>query len=161
MNSLSSVRLLAVALLIGACAHRDPARPSAANGGKYYAVSAEEAPFYRFGPQQGNGPDQKLPHNTLVTLVRPSFGYCKVKLMSGEQGFVASEDIAMASPALIASATGSPPADALSTVPKFRLDSSDPRLIPPPEPLPENFPEPTPIPETQPSPGASSTPIVP
>src|SRR5207248_9203599 len=77
--------------LIAGCAN--PTTAGTVNGGKYYAVSAKQAAFYRYGPQQGNGPDQKLAHDTLVTLIQPTFGYCKVQLMSGEQGYVATEDI--------------------------------------------------------------------
>jgi hypothetical protein len=57
--------------LIAACAN--PTTSVVVNGGKYYAVSAKKAAFYRYGPQQGNGPDRKLPHDTLVTLIQPTF----------------------------------------------------------------------------------------
>jgi hypothetical protein len=64
-----------------------------------------------------------------------------VKLLDGQQGFVANEDIGVASPALIAAATTAParPRNA-----RFRFDSPDQRLIVPSEPLP--WLEPTPIP---------------
>ncbi len=149
--------ILLVGALLPACSTSDSSTAAAgANSGKYYAVSATEVPFYRYGPQQGNGPDQKLPQDTLLTLIRPSFGYSKVKLMNGDQGYVASEDIHVASRALVAAATAPPPSTATSTIPKFRLDSNDPRLIAPPEPLPMDLPEPTPIPGTE-----SSVPPVP
>lgn len=143
--------LLAVAL-ISACSTSSNKPAAGVNSGKYYAVSTKETPFYHYGPQQGNGPDQKLGQDTLISLVRPSFGYSKVRLLSGEQGYVASEDIRAASPALIAAATAPPPVNAISTVPKFRLDANDPRLIAPPEPLPMDLPEPTPLPGTESSP---------
>ncbi|MGI9115565.1 MAG: hypothetical protein ACR2FX_11150 [Chthoniobacterales bacterium] len=154
MCSRGFVASLLVAGLLGACSTTDSNTAAArANNGKYFAVSATEAPFYHYGPLQGNGPDQKLPQDTLVTLIRPSFGYSKVKLLNGEQGYVASEDIHVASAALIAAATAPPPSTATSRIPKFRLDSNDPRLIAPPEPLPLDLPEPTPIPGTESSPG--------
>jgi len=84
-----------------------------------------------------------------MTLIHPSFGYCKVKLITGEQGYVASDDIRLAPPALVAAATAPPPQPARA--PRFPFDSSDPRLIAPPEPLPEFDPEPTPIPGLSPS----------
>jgi len=120
---------------------------------QFYAVSAEKAPFYKFGPQQGNGPDMQLPHNTLMTLIRPSFGYCKVHLNSGEEGYVASEDIKVASAELVAAANAPPPGSAPATShgERFNLNSTDPRLIVPPEDLPENNPEPTPLPGTSPN----------
>src|SRR5438874_9668987 len=136
--------------LIAACAN--PITSIAVNGGKYYAISAKKAAFYRYGPQQGNGPDQKLPHDTLVTLIQPTFGYCKVQLMSGEQGYVASEDIHPASAQLVAAATTKPSVTPTNRASRSRLNPNDPRLTTPPEPLPLDLPEPTPIPETQSSP---------
>ncbi|MDQ2868978.1 MAG: hypothetical protein M3R59_11320 [Verrucomicrobiota bacterium] len=147
----SSLLLSAAALLLlGACSSSNTARMAAANGAKFFSVTANETPFYRYGPQQGNGPDQKLNHDTLLTVVRASFGFTKVKLLSGEQGYVASDDIRVASPEVVAAATATPPPTAISRVAKFRLDNDDPRLIAPPEPLPQDFPEPTPIPGTDP-----------
>jgi hypothetical protein len=145
---------LTFSALLSACSPApDVAKPGAAVGsGKYYAVT-KETPFYHYGPLQGNGPDQKLMQDTLVTVVRPSFGYSKVRLLNGEQGYLASEDIHLASPALVAAAFAPPPSS--SGISKFRLDSSDPRLIAPPPPLPADLPEPTPIP------GTESTPPVP
>jgi hypothetical protein len=143
---------LYIIALCSACSTPDVAKPGAATGnGKYYAV-AKETPFYHYGPLQGNGPDQKLPQDTLITVVRPSFGYSKVRLLNGEQGYLASEDIHLASPALVAAATAPPPSNSTSSISKFRLDANDPRLIAPPEPLPADLPEPTPIPGTESSP---------
>src|SRR3712207_3606823 len=74
-----------------------------ASGGKLFAVSSDETSFYRYGPQQGNGPDETLPKDTLMTLIRPSFGYCKVQLVgSAREGYGASEDIKPAPPTWIA-----------------------------------------------------------
>jgi hypothetical protein len=120
-------------------------KPAAASGGKFFAVTTDSTAFYRYGPQQGNGPDKKLEKGTLVSLIRPSFGYCKIKLTTGETGYIANDDISLASPALVAAANTAPVHS--SSASRFRLDSPDPRLVPPPEPLPEFFPEPTPIPE--------------
>lgn len=115
---------------------------------KFYAVKSDAADFFRYGPQQRNGPDQKLTRNTLLTVVQPSFGYSKVQLMSGEQGYVAAEDIAPASPSLIAAVTAPPTRHGLT----FPLNSRDPRLLTPPPPLPVDLPEPTPIPANESSP---------
>jgi hypothetical protein len=133
--------------LFSACTAPEVAQPGAAIGsGKYYAVT-KETPFYHYGPLQGNGPDQKLAQDSLVTVVRPSFGYSKVRLLNGEQGYLASEDIKLASPALVAAAFAPPPTSV--GISRFRLDSNDPRLIAPPPPLPADLPEPTPIPGTE------------
>ena len=110
-----------------------------------YAVTAEQTPFYKYGPQQGNGPDTQLSRNTLMTLIRPSFGFAKVRLVDGEQGFVASDDIRVAPPQLVAAVTAPTPSP---IAPEPHIDLNDPRYQPPPAPLPENLPEPTPIPET-------------
>ena len=129
------------------CSTSDPTAPTASNGGKYYAVSVKQAEFYLYGPQQGNGPDRKLPQDTLMMLIRPSFGYSKVQLMNGQQGYVASQDIRAAPPQLVSAET-TPTVPSTSHIPKFRFD---PRSIPA-EPLPNDAPEPTPIPETEASP---------
>ena len=103
------------------------------SGGKLFAVTTPETSFYRYGPQQGNGPDESLPKDTLMTLIRPSFGYCKVKLVGTEkEGYVASEDIRPAPPTLIAALnqTNSPAPEQEN----FDMHASEP---PPPESLPD------------------------
>jgi hypothetical protein len=129
-------------VLFEGCADSNPAASTAANGGKFFAITADSAPFYHYGPQQNYGPDKKLPKGTLLTLIRSSFGYCKVKFASGEQGYVARQDIQAARPTLVAAAMA--PAATSSAAGRLRFDPSDPRFAPPPpEPLPDI--EPTPI----------------
>jgi hypothetical protein len=120
---------------------------------KLYAITADSAAFYRHGPQQGREPDQKLSKDTVVKLIRPSFGYSKVQLVaSGEQGYVASDEIRPATPMLIASSATARTESAASTSPspaveQFNLNSDDPRLVPPPEELPDpDLPPPAPNP---------------
>ncbi len=120
------------------CATVDKITKADASNGKLFAVATNETPFYRYGPQQGNGPDEKLPKDTLMTLIRPSFGYCKVQLVSGaKEGYVASEDIQPASPTLVASLTKPPPSvstsSSSSAAENFDVRSTEP---PPPETLP-------------------------
>jgi hypothetical protein len=136
-------------VLYEGCANSNPAAPTAANGGKFFAIMADSAPFYQYGPQQSYGPDKKLPKDALVTLIRSSFGYCKVKLASGEQGYVASQDIQVAPPAMVAAATA--PAATSSAAKRVRFDPSDPRFAPPPAELLPDI-EPTPIPTPSNSP---------
>jgi hypothetical protein len=146
--------LLALSAILGlsGCALTRKNILHASDGEKFYAVTAAKASFYKFGPQQGGGPDQVLPRDTLMILIRPSFGYCKVHLANGQEGYVASEDIKLASPALVAAANAPPPGSESSTRgERFELNSTDPRLAVPPEDLPENNPEPTPIPGTSPN----------
>jgi hypothetical protein len=54
----------------------------------WYSVAASQTPFYRHGPQQGNGPDMQLPRDSIMKVIRPSFGYVKVQLQDGENGYV-------------------------------------------------------------------------
>ncbi len=112
--------------------------------GDWYAVTTPETPFYRYGPQQGNGPDSQLPRDSIMKIIRPSFGFVKVKLQDGESGYVASEDIGVASKALVqAKLAPPPPSPSLASGgEEFDLDSDDPRLVAPPEPLPEASPTP-------------------
>lgn len=125
----------------GCASSGDSSGVAAATNGKVFAVTADKTSFYRYGPQQGNGPDQELPRDTLVTLIRPSFGYSKVQLVQGNtEGYVASEDIKPASATLLASLN--PPEEtattsAASTVDNFDVRSSDPNYVPPPEALPD------------------------
>ena len=119
--------------------------------GKLFAVTADSAAFFRHGPQQGREPDQKLSKDTIVKLIRPSFGYSKVQLVaSGEQGYVASDEIKPASPMLVAS-TATSRTESIHSAPsspaaeQFNLNSDDPRLVPPPEELPDpDLPAPAP-----------------
>jgi hypothetical protein len=140
--------LTLLAVCATSCSTSDLGAPTASDSGKYYAVSVKQAEFYLYGPQQANGPDQKLPQDTLVMLIRPSFGYSKVKLMNGLQGYVASQDIRAAPPEVVSAATNPPVSNETGRNPKFHFD---PRLLPP-EPLPNDAPEPTPIPGAEPSP---------
>ena len=138
--------LVVVAALVAACSNSTKTAQTPATSTrtdtKLFAVAKDDAAFFRRGPQAGRSPDQTLPKETLVRLIRPSFGFSKVELVaSHEQGYVASEDLKPATSALVA-ATAAPKVDPLTTpatqpaAEMFRLDSSDPRLIPPPEDLP-------------------------
>src|SRR5437763_16084631 len=90
------------------CSTSDSTAPTASNSGKYYAVSVKQAAFYFYGPQQANGPDQKLPQDTLVMLIRPPFGYSKVNLMNGQPGYVATQDVRAEPPELVSAETTPP-----------------------------------------------------
>ena len=147
LTSIGIAALLAIGIssLPGCSASRNMlTRVTSAEGGKMYAVGVEKAPFYKYGPQQGNGPDQELPRDTLVRLVRNSFGYSKVVIEeSGQQGYVASENLTVASAALIAAATATPPPQIAATSTtsgseseNFDVESADPSFVPPPEGLP-------------------------
>lgn len=121
-------------LLFGACSS-SKITTLKQSGGKLFAVSSDQTSFYRYGPQQGNGPDESLPKDTLMTLIRPSFGYCKVQLVaSSKEGYVASEDIQPAPATLIAALNAPPPSVISSQSERFDMESSEP---PPPEALPD------------------------
>ncbi len=132
--------LLGLGLFSGAvigCSTQDTAVAKASSG-ELFAVSAAQTPFYRFGPQQGYGPDESLPKDTLMALIRPSFGYCKVQLLDGDkEGYVAAEDIKPA-PATLLASLNAPVRNASvtrrgSARENFDVRSSEP---PPPETLP-------------------------
>ena len=116
--------------------------PAAKRDAKLYVVSVESAGFFIHGPQSGREPEKKLSKETVLKLVRPSFGYSKVEIAAtGEQGYISSEEIRPASSNLVAAVTP-PKVDPLATpsttpaVEQFNLNSDDPRLVPPPEDLP-------------------------
>lgn len=134
-RSLVRLERIATALLViaglSACSSSRSAVTKNSSG-RFFAVSSEKASFYRYGPQQGNGPDESLPKDTLMTLIRPSFGYCKVHLVAtSKEGYVASEDIKPAPPTLIAALNA--PAPSVSSRESFDTRASEP---PPPETLP-------------------------
>src|SRR4051794_21311257 len=132
-STAAAALLIAAGALTVSCSTVTKITKADTKNGKLFAVAADQTAFYRFGPQQGNGPDEKLPKDTLMTLIRPSFGYCKVQLVAGaKEGYVASEDIKPASPTLIASLTAPPPS-LTSGHENFDMGSSEP---PPPETLP-------------------------
>lgn len=91
-------RLLGLLLLLpflsfaGGCAG---SHSSAANNNsaELYAVTAASTAFYTHGPRQG-GPDQFLPKDTLLRLVRYSPSFAKVALLEGATGYVRTDDIA-------------------------------------------------------------------
>ncbi|MBA3832342.1 MAG: hypothetical protein H0X34_10720 [Chthoniobacterales bacterium] len=143
--------LLALAACLGGCSSAQKISALSGTTGGWYSVAANQTAFYHYGPQQGHGPDQQLPKDALMKVIRPSFGYVKVQLQNGENGYVASEDIRTASAALVAEKLApplEPPAPLIANhEEQFQMNSNDPRLIAPPEPLPEPFPAESAAPE--------------
>jgi hypothetical protein len=139
----AAIALVLLATLFTGCKSADKPAQSTTKATRLFAVMADSAAFFRHGPQQGREPDLKLPKDTVVKLIRPSFGYSKIQIVaSGLQGYVASEEIRPASPALLAAATTSPIDSVIADTPgpageHFNLNSTDPRLVPPPEELPD------------------------
>ena len=154
LSSRFSGSLLVLFALCGtSCSTPDAGAPAASNSGQYFLVSANRALFYRYGPQQANGPDGKLPQGTLMMLIRPAFGYSKVQLLTGLQGYVATQDIHAAPPEVVQAATNPNPTVSGTSEPnrnrRSRDNMVDPRFLPPPPALPEDQPEPTPIPGSE------------
>ena len=153
-SCLSGSLLVLLALCGTSCSTPESAAPAAAsNSGQYYVVSAREAKFFHYGPQQATGPDEKLAQGTLVTLIRPEFGYRKIQLSNGLQGYVAGQDIHAAPPEVVQAATNPNPTVSGTSEPnrnrRSRRNMVDPRFLPPPPALPEDEPEPTPIPGSE------------
>jgi hypothetical protein len=141
--------VLLTALAAGCKSSNKPAQ-STTKATRLFAVTVDSAAFFRRGPRQGVDPDLKLPKDTVVRLIRTSFGYSKIQVVtSGVQGYIASEEIRPASSTLLAAAT-TPPVDSISARTggeQFNLNSNDPRLVPPPEELPDpDLPAPAPEP---------------
>jgi hypothetical protein len=137
-------------ILCTGCKSADKAHATTSREGKFFAVTADSAAFFHHGPQQGRSPDMTLPKDTIVRLIRPSFGYSKIQLVaSGEQGYVSSEEIKPASASLLAAAPVSVTAPTINPSGEtFNVDSNDPRLVPPPEQLPDPD-----LPASAPAPG--------
>jgi hypothetical protein len=162
--------ILVLAVLASSCSHKSKARSTrpamTADGQKLYAVMVDFTAFYLSGPQQASGPDKHLPKNTLMTVIKPSFGYSKVKLdANGQEGYVSTADIHTAPADLAATVRASPsPSPSAATLP----DTTAPRDSPSPSanattPTPRESPSPTPEatapPESSsPTPEATSTP---
>lgn len=142
----AAVGLALVSALFTDCKSADKPAQSTTKATRLFAVTVDSAAFFRHGPQQGRDPDLKLPKDTLVKLIRPSFGYSKIQIVSsGLPGYVASEEIGPASSTLLAAAM-TPQASGPASE-QFHLDSNDPRLVPPPEELPDpDLPVPAPEP---------------
>jgi hypothetical protein len=132
---------LAAVLSFSGCARFFAKRSTPAVNRSQFAVKTETTPFYRYGPQQGNGPDRELPRDTVVTVIRQSMGYSKVRLDDGVQGFVSSEDLKRAPEKLIAHVDTPARLDFsnLPPPPPVQLPTADP-------PSPEF--EPTPLPQS-------------
>ena len=115
-------------------------RSKAPSDNELLAVTAEQTPFYRYGPQQTQGPDRQLPRDTVVRLVHHSFAYSKVRLEDGQQGFVANDDVRKAPERLIAQVNGSSDeVESLPPPPPVKLPTAD-------TPSPDF--EPTPLPQS-------------
>ena len=147
---------LAVALFAG-CKSSDKPAQTKTKATRLFAVSVDSAGFFRHGPQQGRDPDLQLPKDTVVKLIRPSFGFSKIEVVSsGEKGYIASEAIRPASSTLLAAVATAEPAAMTPEISspagpvgeQFNINSDDPRLVPPPEQLPGvDLPAPAPAPE--------------
>ena len=131
-----AVALALLSALFTGCQSAQKSAQGTTKASRLFAVTVDSAAFFRRGPQQGRDPDLKLPKDTVVKLIRPSFGYSKIQVVaSGLQGYVASEEIRPASSTLLAAATI--PHTRGPAGEQFNLNSSDPRLVPPPEGLPD------------------------
>ena len=146
--ALFSVSIITVGLC-GGCESTDSLKPAAASGAKFFIVKVDSTPFYRFGPAQFTGSDMILPKDTLVTLVRAETGWSKIKLTSGDQGYVANEDLTIAPSAAITAVK--PPHVRRSRTfqadpdPSFSLPEPSTDIQPTPISTPPDI-EPTPIP---------------
>ena len=136
-DHVQTILVVGVLFILGSgCESTRHSAQSSPNSARLFAVTVDSADFFRRGPQAGRDPDSKLPKDTIVKLIRPSFGYSKIQVVtSGMLGYVSSEEIKPAPPALLTAAN--PPTPARPAIQQFSLNSTDPRLVPPPERLPD------------------------
>lgn len=113
--------------------------------GNFYSVATNSTGFFSYDPHQEVGPDKILRRDTVVVLLRPSFGYSVVRLMTGEQGFVSSKDLRVAPAALIprAAPTPRPSGPAIEVI-----SPNSPKPIPALSPPPPAEIEPAPLPNS-------------
>jgi hypothetical protein len=98
-----------------------------------YAVTATSTAFYTHGPRQG-APDQRLPKDTLLRLIRYSPSFAKVALLEGPTGYVLTDDIAPSRQPVV---VGAAPRPAFAGSPQTPADVAEaPRPVPE-APLPE------------------------
>lgn len=90
------------------------------SGQPLYVTKADFTPLYRSGPQQPGGPDQSLPKDTLVALLKKGFGYSRVQLEGGLDGYVATEDLTPAPPERVAPPP--PPPSSSAIVSRYTMD---------------------------------------
>jgi hypothetical protein len=96
--------------------------------------------FIVMAPQQGYDADQQMPKDALMKVINPFFDCRKVQVQKGQASYVASEDIKPASVELVASVltpANTVDRDSATADEHCRLNSGNPRLIAPPEPLSE------------------------
>ncbi len=133
-----------VALFACGCAKISPNSSGAAITGNLYVVATKSTGFYHYNPHQEVGPDKFLPKDTVVTLIRPSFGFSSAKLMNGEEGYVSSKDLRVAPAELVAAVTAAAAPTARKPGPTVQIDP--PRSTFPEPPPPAAGFEPSPLP---------------
>jgi hypothetical protein len=135
------ILVTAYAVGLSSCARLFPHRSGSAKHSTELMLTADKTSFYKYGPQQSQGPDRQLPKDTRVTVVRHAFGYSKVRLPDGQQGFVANDQLSRAPEKLIAQADASDDSadgSSLPPTPSVKLPASDssPEYEPTPIPAP-------------------------
>lgn len=85
--------MIGVALALAGCASGPEVPP-----GSSCEITADRAPFYKYGPAQTFGADDMLARGTSVTLIQRSMGFSRVMLASGVTGYVSNDDISPVAP---------------------------------------------------------------
>jgi hypothetical protein len=124
--------LIAVVLLSCSCKTNSGyiTEPSAvtASADHFYSVASKSTGFFHYSPSQEVGPDKYLPRDTVVKVTRPSFVYSRVKLMNDQEGYVASKDLRVAPPELVAKATAAAEAAARKSAPAVPPEQATPTV---------------------------------
>jgi hypothetical protein len=99
----------------------------AASQDHFYSVATKSTGFFHYSPSQEVGPDKFLPRDTVLKVTRPSFVYSRVQLMNDQEGYVASKDLRVAPPELVAKATAAQEA-------AVAKEAAARKIEPPPQP---------------------------
>jgi hypothetical protein len=102
--------------------------PADTSAEHYCSVATKSTGFFHYSPSQEVGPDKFLPKDTVVKVTRPSFGYSRVKLMNDQEGYVASKDLRVAPPELVAAATAAAEAAARKLGPPVKTELATPTV---------------------------------
>jgi hypothetical protein len=75
--------------MLAACATKSASVPP----GTICEITANRAPFYKYGPAQTFGADETLALGTRVSMVQRDFGFSRVTMANGVTGYVATDDL--------------------------------------------------------------------
>ena len=119
---------------------------------RYVVANGSGAQFYKYGPAQAFGPDSVLPRGYRLTMVDRAFGYSRVALADGMNGYVSTEDVAPAPPDPVPPKATPPPKVRTGRGSSGSRRGSSPPVVPiPSDPLFDINDVPLPMPDVAPA----------